>query len=260
MDAALARMAASKNELLVANYTLLMALIAQADGSGADTILEASTQDLKHRAQKAVARIAPRIGKPAAWVANSLEALAEILHHIGVNARVSGARVRRLIGSLSEVRTEIAVWSRGAGDDELASCAEMVCDVADVTMSLATTTFDAAHALTADPAGLLRTWATDPDMVTRLVGRPEWLLDGWDQICLLWREATNSTARRAALAEITQLLPVLPREANDWIGSSLDSEKLARLRRVIPLNENWRTGAIAFELLARNERLRALGV
>jgi hypothetical protein len=32
------------------------------------------------------------------------------------------------------------------------------------------------------------------------------------------------------------------------------------LRRVVPLNEDWRTGAIVYELLARNEHLRALGV
>ena len=32
------------------------------------------------------------------------------------------------------------------------------------------------------------------------------------------------------------------------------------LRRSVPLNEDWRTGAIVFELIARNEHLLALGV
>ena len=260
MEAARAKMDASRDDLVAANYMLLMALIAQVDANTNPGVLETAAPDLEQRAHNAVARIAPRIGKPTAWVATSLEALAEVLHHIGVNPKATGARVRRLLVVLNEVRTDIAAWSHGNADDGLACYADMVCEVADVTLSLAKVMFDAVHALTADPIGLLRSWAIDPDLVTRLAGRPEWLLDGWGQICLLWREATHAATRRSALAEIAQLVPVLPREATDWAGIMLDSERLTRLRRVVPLNEDWRTGAIVYELLARNEHLRALGV
>jgi hypothetical protein len=260
MEAALATIDARKDELVVANYMLLMTLIKQVDATLPGPSPEPSVQDLEHRAQRTVARIAPRIGQPAAWVASSLEALAEVMCNIGVSTQSTDTRVRRMLNLLRGVRAEIAAWSRDNDDDALACYAGMICDVADVTLTLATTTFDHAQALTEDPVGLLRTWSVDPDQVIRAAGRPEWLLDGWDQICLLWRQAKCPAAKRAALAEIAQLVPVLPREATDWAGIMLDSEKLTLLRRFVPLNEDWRTGAIVFELLARNEHLRAMGV
>jgi hypothetical protein len=36
------------------------------------------------------------------------------------------------------------------------------------------------------------------------------------------------------------------------------SEPLTGYRRMVQLNEDWRTGTAVFSLIARNERLRAL--
>jgi hypothetical protein len=94
--------------------------------------------------------------------------------------------------------------------------------------------------------------------VADLVARPDWLLDGWDQICLIWSYARDDGARRAAMAEIMSIAPVLPREAEAWhTGTEIVNENL-RFRRVVPLNEDWRTGAVAFRLIERNELFRAM--
>jgi hypothetical protein len=74
---------------------------------------------------------------------------------------------------------------------------------------------------------------------------------------LLWRFAKDDAERRAALVEIAQLVPVLPREVREWTDLFLEADISLRLRRMIPLNEDWRTGATVFELIARNEQLRA---
>jgi hypothetical protein len=105
--------------------------------------------------------------------------------------------------------------------------------------------------------GLLRGWAADPEAIRWLAGRPEWLLDGWEQICLIWGYAQDDATRRVALAEMVQLVPVLPREVKDWTDIAPDIDIAVRLRRMVRLNEDWRTGATVFDLIARNEHLRA---
>jgi hypothetical protein len=109
-----------------------------------------------------------------------------------------------------------------------------------------------------DVVELLRSWAVDPEPVIRIAGRPEWLLDGWEQICLLWEFANDDPARSAALVEMAQLVPVMPREAREWSDVLAKVETSVMRRRLIPMNEDWRTGATVFELIARNEHMRAL--
>ena len=136
----------------------------------------------------------------------------------------------------------------------------MFCAVADVTLSLAQTTVAKAQALPDNMVDLLRTWAVDRDSVIELVGRPEWLLDGWEQICMVWNNAEDDSARRAALAEIATLVPILPKEVNDWCSMSNEIDGVVRFRRLINLNEDWFTGAMMFDLIRRNEHFRAITV
>ena len=61
-------------------------------------------------------------------------------------------------------------------------------------------------------------WATDPPSIVRVAERPEWLLDGWEQICLIWNHAQDNSARRVALVEIADHIPTMPKELNEWGG------------------------------------------
>ena len=93
----------------------------------------------------------------------------------------------------------------------------------------------------------------------QIATRPDWLLDGWEQICLVWRYASDDDSRRAALIEIAGLVPVLPREVAEWSREASDLDASLRLRRMIPLNEDWRTGMpLTQALIARNEYFRAI--
>jgi hypothetical protein len=75
--------------------------------------------------------------------------------------------------------------------------------------------------------------------VIEMVSRPEWLLDGWEQICLIWQNAHDDAMRRAALAEIATLIPILPKEVNDWCHTQYETDSLNRFRRLVQLNEDW---------------------
>lgn len=139
----------------------------------------------------------------------------------------------------------------------LTPCLDMIRAMADLTLSLTETTMAEVSALSQDMVGLLGKWAVDPESMSRLTGRPEWLLDGWEQICLLWQQAEGDAGRRAVLAEIVALVPILPQEASDWSRNpSLLADEL-RARRMVSINEDWRTGEFVLDTVRRNENLRA---
>jgi hypothetical protein len=50
---------------------------------------------------------------------------------------------------------------------------------------------------------------------------------------------------------------VLPSEVNSWGGDANKLDQVRRRRRMVYLNEDWRTGLTVFDLISRNERLRA---
>lgn len=249
-----------KGDRLLANYLLLLALVEQVDTPTAEQKLAAvaDPEEMQRRARLAVAQVAPRLKRSTSWVASALEAIGDTMACIGVTVGSTTGRVPRLINLLRRCSQEVAAWSSAQRSDDQASYTEMVCTVADHTLALAETTLAQARDLTSDVVGLLRSWGADQEPVVRLAGRPEWLLDGWEQICLLWDLAQDDAARRAALVEMVQLVPVLPKEAKEWSDLGLEVDVSTRLRKLIPLNEDWRTGAAVFDLVARNEHIRAL--
>jgi hypothetical protein len=248
-----------KGDRVAANYLLLVSLIAQVMHMPAtqDASTARDSEEMRHRAREAVSRAAPLLGRSTNWVAAALEGIADAMAGIGLDGNSSNCRLSRVVDRLKRCSSEVADWSSQQQSDDQAGYAEMVCAVADFTVSLAELTIDHARSLTDDVIGLLRSWATDPEPIIRLIGRSEWLLDGWHQICLIWTLAGDDAARRAALVEMVQLAPVLPREVREWSDVFRAAEIAMRRRRMIPLNQDWRTGATVFELIARNERIRA---
>jgi nitrogen fixation protein len=58
--------------------------------------------------------------------------------------------------------------------------------------------------------------------------------------------------------EMAQLLPVMPRELNDWLDTPIPLEDMDEPVRVVSGNDTWRSGGAAFTLIQRNELLRAM--
>jgi hypothetical protein len=261
MEAARIATDADKGDRVVTNFRLLMLLVEQvarlfrppALTSGASAGLDPST-----RARLTVEWISPRLGQSSTWTANALEELADVLAHIGVGCSGTIGRIPRLTSLLGAVRAEIADWGSAKREEDQAAYARMICSVVDVTLALARTTVRKAQALPDNMVELLRNWATDPGSVNELVSRPEWLLDGWEQICLIWQNAHDDATRRAAMAEIATLIPILPKEVNDWCHAQYEIDSLNRFRRLVQLNEDWFTGSLVFDLIARNEHFRAI--
>ena len=244
-----------KSDRVITNHHLLAALVRQVNIVPGAT--DPNAPDLDARARQTVAWLAPHLGQPIIWAVGALDSLADIMAGIGVVSGGDAGRIPRLIGLLRRTRDEIGAWSETQRNEERVSCADRICAMAETTLSLAAAALLKARVITEDMVGVLRTWARDPDAVTRLTARPEWLLDGWEQVCLIWNYAEGDAERCAALIEIVENLPVQPREASMRDQNAHDLDNLFLMRRPIALNEDWRTGAAVFDLIARNERFRA---
>jgi hypothetical protein len=260
MEAAHLAVNVEKGDRLVTNYQLLMALVEQVGSrfAASSSANGSGKPDLMTQAQLTVDWISPRLGRTASWTATTLEALSDVLTNVGVGPTASTGRLPRLLTLLRGVRSDMSEWSISRQNEDQAEYVSMACTVADLTLSLAQATLAQAQALTGDMVQLLRTWAADPRSVGELATRPEWLLDGWEQICLIWNHAADDAGRRAALVEIIGLIPILPKEATEWSEIKCDLDRVVHFRRLVSLNEDWRTGSIVFQLIARNEHLRAI--
>ena len=257
MQAARLATNADKDDRLVTNYQFLMRLIAQANVvPAARQAAESSVLERERHATLTTASVATHLGQSTAWVATALEALADVMQNFGLGAGATGGRIPRLVGMLRGATAEILQWSTTLGEWDQAD-ARMVCTVADFTLVLADELLERSYGSVKDIIGLLRDWAADPAALVRLAARPEWLLDGWEQICLIWSHAQDDSERRAALVEIVGLIPVLPIEVYEWCSARPHSDMQRRFRRLVRANEDWRTGATIFNLIARNEKFRA---
>lgn len=251
MAAAQAAKAADDSVRAMTCYRLLVDLIRQVaiDPDVSTAILDPNRHDLDALARRTNDWIATQLHQPRTWAATALESLGIILANNGESGRNP-----RLIAMLRQTHDDIVEWSRNQFRGERISCAYMITGAAELALSMATKALTDTRRATEDMIGLLRSWSVNPAAVQRLASRPEWLLDGWEQVCLIWNYAQDDSARYAALVEVVEYVPIMPKEVNDWSGSSSDLV----LRRPGMFDTDWRNGATMFDLIARNEQLRAI--
>ena len=151
----------------------------------------------------------------------------------------------------------MAAWARSHPDDSGGDAAR-IAESAEVTLTCVRNVLAEVHALPRDMTGLLRLWLRDPLELSTLVARPDWLVDGWERITLLWQTA-DVMGREPTLAEMAGQIPGMPKEVADWCRFPMPglSESTPR-RRMVTMLEDWRTGAPMYDLIARNERILAM--
>jgi hypothetical protein len=240
-----------------ANYLLLLDLIRRSETAEEAAVPPQadSPANIERRARRAVARFAPRIGVSADVVAAWLESLAGAFCGVGVPGDPTESRTRRLLRQITTLVEEIDLWVAQSPMPGEEHAATLVTDAARLTAQCATAAFRDLDGLLSDTATLLRAWREDSSALARRATRPDWLLDGWQLIADLWRDA-EPESRAGALWEMALLAPVMPREVEEWLGIAEDWDRPLRLRRLVRANEDWRSGRM-IEVVARNERLRA---
>ena len=244
---------------MMSNFQLLLELVNQVEAVGrpaGKTDLD-NAADLERRARRAVAQIAPALQRSTEQIAACLEELAGLFTNVGVGRLAAGSRVPRIVVGLSALRDMMVGWARAHPDDSGADAAR-IAESAEVTLTCVRHVLADVHAMTRDVTALLRFWLNDPQGLSTMVARPDWLVDGWERITLLWQTA-DVLGREPTLAEMAGLIPAMPKEVADWCRVPMPgvSESTSR-RRTVTMLEDWRTGATRYDLIARNEQILAM--
>lgn len=259
--AAEAALAADRSQQQLVEFLLTHAVVGQVDPHGLKvTSFADRSGELDRQAGAALRRLAPTLGRPAAQLADALTSLGGVFAPIGVTPDDMKSRVARLIARLDDTRdTMMRSFDTGVETDGI-RLGRTIVSAMDIVLPFARLTLTAARSLLADPVKLLGRWITSPSQVASRVSRADWLLDGWERICLLWKSAESQSARSAALLEMAELVPTLPWEAMQWSPTPLPRESLDPACRVTCQSDSWRTGGAAFMLVGRNEKLRAMSL
>jgi hypothetical protein len=238
---------------------LLAALIEQVEPAlRKATALTERMPDFERQAGHVLRRIAPAAGCSPAHLTVILSAMGAAFASIGVERDGHTARIPRLIIQLAEARADIARWLLANPQSDLESLGRAVTDTMAGALDGAEAMLAQTRATLADPVKVLQSWIANPEDAAGLVARCDWLLNGWEHNCLIWKIADSDSSRRAALLEMTQSLPVWPREVNDWFPDQIPREATYPACRVVSRNDAWRSGAAALAMIERNETLRAL--
>jgi hypothetical protein len=248
-----------RKELVLVNFLLLVTLMEQVEPSGLRISAETeNTPEIYQRARRIVAEVGVAIGRTATQVSEDLEALSRLFVPLGLRAETPPARLPKLMERLTVTADGLAAWAAQFKDDSRASLASSVGRSALVTTAAAATAHGAALDLTDNMVSLLQTWSGNPTEVITQTNRPEWILDGWERFCLLWETAATISTQSAALLEMAQLVPMLPREGTTFGQERSELEKLEPGLRTAQLNVSWRGGGALQGLIARNEKLQGL--
>jgi hypothetical protein len=257
--AAAASAAQERKEQVLVNFLMLITLMEQMEPAGlrisADT---EHTPEIDHRAQRIVAHVGPAIGRTSAQIAEDLEALSALFVPIGLRAEAPPARLPRLMARLTATADGLAAWAERFADDSRASLASSLGRSALLTRTAADTAHSAALDLTDNMMGLLQIFAGNTTEVIKQTSRPEWILDGWERFCLLWETSTNISTQSAALLEMAQLVPMLPKQGTTFGQERLELEKLEPTLRNAQINASWRGSGALQGLIGRNEKLQGL--
>ncbi len=188
--------------------------------------------------------------------ATEIAALADMAYEIGIGPDAERSSIALRLAQLKTLHKELSTLLQ-MGSDETGYVA-ITCGTAALAIRCAEKVLTTARARFEDIGSLLAGFRSRGADLASVIGRPAWVLDGWELPGLLWSAASGVAAQRVALVEIGQALAMLPKEAEQWLDVPVDLELSQGVRRTVSVNQDWRTGFSTLDVVARNEQFRAM--
>jgi hypothetical protein len=239
---------------------ILLALLAASGLPAAEwqAVAALSNAAMRQQAPTLLAKIATAIDRAPDEIAIVLLDMAEAFAGFGVSATADGI-VQRRLDALQALLTEATALAAGWPERACANAARIIA-AATLTVTQAALAIGESRAAMADPAALLRGWFDKPEAMSEQIGQPAWLLDGWEQICLLWQTAGSPSLLAARLDEIVLLLPLWPRAMRERLNLPPDADTRTARRQVQSERGERGAGVNTIDLTVRNEALRLTGL
>jgi len=259
--AAQAALERERDDRLIANYLLLVALLRQAGLKDLDwRHFDPNDPHLRARMRANIETLSPSLGVKAETILEWIEDLSDIVAPVGMPGREYQSRQQLALEAVQRLQHSLLAFANAEPSDA-AQAAFFMQNVAKLTADLAAQALEACYGELKHLDRLLRDWSGNRDRLLEIFARPDWLLDGWSLICGVWvgAESAGREAQREAIADLERLLPVMPKEVSDWAGGKADGLLVghAAQRRWVRANVDWRNGAHIIERTARNEAVRA---
>jgi hypothetical protein len=260
--AAAARVAggSAEQQRVLLHYHLLLELVRQGEpaSSGLPPPERDTPTNVERRARKVLEGLRQDNSLPPSAAVDALEEISSAFEGTGLRGNPTGAALPLLCLEVATVIQQVMAWG-DAGTPEQRQSSRLLVQAAEVTLRCARVALANAQAQLEDIWALVHRWRVEPDSVLVLVERSEWLLDGWRQICALWR-SSPAEGRLGAALEMAALVPVIPSEVGAWCGFDASGEMdatrggLRNWRRTVKPHQDWATGRV----MERNEHLRAI--
>ena len=166
---------------------------------------DAGVGDARH--DQAAAAFAARHALSADRVAGALTEVAGHFATLGLGLSPGSGFLPARMTRLTLLRDAFAHADKpGATPQELAPVVVLL----DMLLAQVDAALLDAAALTGNVGLLLRNWLKPNSPLPGRLSEPEWLLDGWDRLDVLWRLEQASGRPRLKASQVTALLPPLP--------------------------------------------------
>jgi hypothetical protein len=249
-------------QLAATRLALLLNIIRQTEKLDQNTQHPIESHEaLEARAGRALSRLAGARGEPPARLMKVTDHISTALLDIGVGPTQTSSRIAMLIGTLETLHGELGGMADSGHHDgvrmAIADTAAVIRSSVEIVARTALANLGSMQLRMGDISSFIRDWIANPQELQTLAERPSWVLDGWEQIAMLWQLAPMHQPRLSTLQEMAAQLPVWPDEADQWLG--LSPGTTSRLNaQATQIALEWRSSVAPQNSIARNEHLRAI--
>jgi len=246
---------------LVLTQFILVTELLKIVGIGAQDLLGAGRS-----AEQSVRLARQALGKVAHIVKITPEELSARVENLGFAVAPAGlpqcperGRLRQLMAKLEAFAQELDRWA-ALDVSDVSGLGTYVAAVARHTLELAKMRLTQLDKVCADPKQIIHDEPRFRAAIGDHVNRLSWLLDGWEFLVAQWTAVKDEhpETQQTAVADISRLVPVIPKEEITMSAETFDMDALAKIqRRWVRVNEDWRTGALDMQAVMRIESVKA---
>jgi len=244
---------------ILTHFYLIVRLLRMVDLTLSQSVEEVVRDAQAQKAARvALDQAAKVLGVPQMDMLSRIEALSTLIASVGLSDAGTRGHLARQALAVDDLQRSLRAWALSQGS-EVADLAAFSGQIAEMTSSLCQRCIADIDRHLNDLPAVFKSWKTRIGDIEKALARLHNLLDGWDYIATLWRNAADQDFHESAtaVAEIYRVLPMLPK--NEVKSASEDQmiEMNAVQRRWVRANQDWRTGRLDFAMVKRLETIKA---
>lgn len=249
-----------QNERLLTTVFLIHRAInhASRDATAAGPSLTALAAETNRGQVKAqLGQIAQSLKLTGDQVYAELEDWGAIVGGVGVPGMPLDCRLRRLARQVDDMAGQLRRWA----DEEISYAGDHARRVADAAQQVAVRADKQIAKIDAFAVAVvetLRRWKDNQRTVRAAVGDLAWILNGWEANLRRWRDAAQ-VSREEQQKTVSEIMAAMPPRLAAGTLESWSGEAFALSRRgsrKVRAHQDWKTGAIDFDVVRRLESLK----